>query len=383
MILLALGALLGIVPFSVSLEIPPYTGKYNVGMTKQVIAVDPYPDFLAPGNISTSFLATFFYPTLETPARPGTARYMDRGTANTSEVIFELPAGTLANLTSRIIWDAPFAKTLSQKEGHLSPTLIFSPALQAPSIEAYTLILSELASQGYTVAALAHPYELGYVLYPNGSEYYGQDVDYESDAASIFGVVYDRVNDTLAFIDTWPALSKTMGFPSATKHFGIFGHSIGGAVALEVAQLVDPSIVVSGINLDGEFVLALNSSAADIKRPSLLLAHQGHNFTLDPTWATYTKQQSDWWRFITVEGTGHWDFSDATFWKELYQMINPVIIGDLSGTRMIEITKRLVGGFFNWTLLGHEDVTLFNHPALTFPELVLSGAHNGSQRKTT
>lgn len=373
MILTGLLALVGTIPQITATEIPPYTGKYNVGVTKQIIAVKAYPDILAPGNISSSFLATIFYPTLQSPDIPGATRYLTQGTATIYEEDLEFPNGTLGNLTDRVIWEAPFAETLEEDEGHPSPTLIFGSGLGGPPCECYTIMLSELASRGYTVAALDHPYEQPYVLYPNGSEFYGGPIDVDTQGAA---AVYNRSNDTLAFIGAWPALSGELGFASTTDHLGIFGHSIGGSVALEVAQLVDPSLIVSGINMDGEFWLALNSSAADIRRPSLLLASENHNGAQDPSWITYPEQQSDWWRFITIDGAEHLDYSDFTFWKD-FNPGSPAPTGNISTARMIEITNTFIGGFFNWTLLGQDEAGIFNNPAQIFPETVLSGGSDG------
>lgn len=53
----------------------------------------------------------------------------------------------------------------------------------------------------------------------HGSEFYGQDIN-ESDLGAVVEVVYDRINDTLAFIDTWPAWSESMDSASATDHLG-------------------------------------------------------------------------------------------------------------------------------------------------------------------
>lgn len=123
----------------------------------------------------------------------------------------------------------------------------------------------------------------------------------------------------------------------------------------------------NGINMGGEFFLALNScAAADINRSSLLLAHPGHSFTVpDPSSATYAEQQGDGWRFITVTGTEHDDFSDVTLWKQ--PMMDDSITENISGTRMFEISNALIGGCFNWTLLGQDEPDLFNHPAAVFP----------------
>ncbi|KAG6365772.1 hypothetical protein INS49_007383 [Diaporthe citri] len=308
--LLLLATLSGILSSAVAKEIPPYSGKYNVGATKQVIAISE-PDVFAPGN----------------------------------------------------------------DEGSDSPTLLFGPGLGGPPCECYTLLLSELASKGFTVAALDHTYEQPYVLYPNGSEYYGPPLEHVWSTEEALAAIEHRINDTFAFIDAWPKLARKLGFASTTDRFGTFGHSVGGATALAFAQRVDQSLVPAGINLDGAFLGKLDSPAADVERPSLLLGFEGHASThYDLSWDTYTEAQSSWWRVIEVNGTRHQDWSDITFWKELDPPVQTTT-GNISGERMVEVETSLVAGFFDWTLWGKDQGELFDEPDLFYPETVLvSGA---------
>lgn len=373
---LSLFAVLGfVVQPVVADEIPSYSGKYNVGATKQVIAINE-PDVFAPGNISTSFLVTLFYPTLQEPDIPGTTPYLTEVTAEQFEEYFQFPNGTLANFTTRVQWDAPFAETFLQDEGSDSPTLLFGPGLGGPPCECYTLLLSELASEGFTVAALDHTYEQPYVLYPNGSEYYGPPLEYSWSTEEALTAIDHRVNDSFAFVDAWPKLAKKLAFDSTTDSFGVFGHSIGGAAALTFAQLVDQSLVPAGINLDGLFLGNLNSSAADLARPSLLLGLEGHlSAGIDLTWDTYSEAQSNWWRIVEVNGSLHRDWSDITFWKELDPPV-PTNTGNISSDRMVEIETSLVAGFFNWMLLGKNEGELFDKPDLFYPEAILIAGEN-------
>lgn len=376
MALTSLLAIIGSETLTKAMEIPPYTGKYHVGATKQVIAANEW-DSLAPGNVSTSFLVTLLYPTLQVPEIPGTTPYLTEGTATLFEEYLEFPNGTLGNLTDRVIWEAPFAENFKQDEGHASPTLLFSSGLGGPPCECYTIMLSELASRGYTVAAIDQPYEQPYVLYPDGSEFYGPPLLYDWTVADALNAIDDRINDTFAFMRVWPELARGLGFSSTTRRFGTFGHSIGGSVALQVAQMADRSVIPAGVNLDGSFWNKLNSSEADVKRPSLLLGFDGHDATTDPTWGTYPEYQTSWWRLITVNDTGHTDWSDITFWKSLDPPVK-TSTGNISTARMIEITNTFLGGFFNWTLLGMDERELFNDPTYVFPDTVLVGGSNGT-----
>lgn len=370
-------ALSSVLSLVVAEEIPPYSGKYNVGASKQVIAINE-PDVFAPGNISTSFLVTLFYPTLQEPHIPGTTPYLTEVTAKQFEEWFQFPNGTLGNFTSRLQWNASFAENLLEDEGSESPTLIFGSGLGGPPCECYTLLLSELASNGFTIAALDHTWEQPYVLYPNGSEYYGPPLDYAWSTEEALTAIDHRINDTFSFIDAWPKLARKLGFASTTDRFGTFGHSIGGAAALAFAQLVDQSVVPAGINLDGLFWGKLNSSEADVGRPSLLLGLEGHASShIDITWDRYTEAQTSWWRIIEVNGTLHSDWSDVTFWKQLDPPVQPHT-GNISGGRMVEVESSLVAGFFNWTLWDKDEGELFDEPDSFYPETVLVSGYDGT-----
>ncbi|KAJ0106867.1 paf acetylhydrolase family protein [Diaporthe amygdali] len=368
----------GFLSSALAVEIPPYSGTYNVGATKQVIAINE-PDVFAPGNVSTSFLVTLFYPTLKKPDIPGITPYLTQVTAKQFEEYFQFPNGTLANFTTRVQWDAPFADNILKNEGSDSPTLLFGPGLGGPPCECYTLLLSELASKGFTVAAFDHTYEQPYVLYPNGSEYYGPPLEYAWSTEEALTAIDHRINDTFAFIDVWPKIAKKLGFASTTDRFGTFGHSIGGAAALAFAQLVDQSLVPSGINLDGSFWGRLNGSDADVARPSLLLGFEGHLVSLDTSWNRYIDAQTDWWRVIEVNGTLHSDWSDVTFWKELNPPVHPNT-GNINSERMVKVETSLVAAFFNWTLWGKDQGELFDEPDLFYPETVLVAGEDGTSK---
>ena len=45
----------------------PPTGKYHIGVTRHVVEHYNSHDILAPNNVSTGFLATIYYPTLQKP----------------------------------------------------------------------------------------------------------------------------------------------------------------------------------------------------------------------------------------------------------------------------------------------------------------------------
>lgn len=237
---------------------------------------------------------------------------------------------------------------------------------------AFTALLSELASHGYTIAALDHPYEQAYLAYPDGSSIYGADINLTDE---IVNAIYDmRVRDFAAFLDYFPTLTAQLNAPFNTSHYAIFGHSIGGASAL--GALLQHPAFIAGMNMDGLQVGANTTVAVpDAQRPVLLLGQQKHTPEADGTWGVFPKAQSGWWREITVNGAQHLDFSDMTFWKGLGKSDQPSV-GTIDGTRMIAIVRAAVTAFFD-RLVG-ESYAVLEGPDRKWPELNFVGYGNGN-----
>lgn len=80
-------------------EIPPPTGSYNVGASKHAIDFYNPNDPFAPHNISTGFMATLFYPTLQRPCGPSRP-YLQPETAGLMEKAWNFTQGTLAAMAT-------------------------------------------------------------------------------------------------------------------------------------------------------------------------------------------------------------------------------------------------------------------------------------------
>ncbi|KAH8193849.1 hypothetical protein TruAng_011983 [Truncatella angustata] len=229
-----------------AISIPPTTGHYHVGVRKLEIPYINTGDPIAPNNVTTSFLATAFYPTSQKGSTKQSP-YLDPATAALYEVLKNLTIGTIGNLTSALARDAPAVHDLTA-----FPTLIFGPGGWGPPTEFYTILLSDLASHGYAVFGLDHPYEQPFVRYPNGTGLYGLPLSFDTGDVDFINTLQTiRVNETIAFIDRLPLVAELLGAPLNQTHIGTLGHSLGGAAALGAA-LKDERIS-SGINMDGEF----------------------------------------------------------------------------------------------------------------------------------
>jgi hypothetical protein len=352
--------------------IPHPTGPYDVGITKLEVPYTNMGDPIAPGNVTTSFLATVFY-----PAQPGylgsaptPAPYLDPATASLWEAVYNLTAGSLAALTAEFVRDAPMLA------GPVRPTLLFGPGGVGPPSECYSILLSDLASHGYTVFGLDHPYEQPFVRYPNGTGLYGLPIDFDGYTAELLTALQSiRMNETIALIDRIPAIAHTLKAPVDATRIGTFGHSLGGAAA--VGAMLRDQRIWSGINVDGEFWgdLAANDSSVDIKRPVLLLASEGHVGSVDPSWVAFPDAQSGWWRELNVQGSLHLDYSDETFWKEVTTMQSQSL-GTIDGYRQVNLTRTFVKAFFDFTLLG-EPQPILDGPTAEWPEVTFTAGEDG------
>lgn len=346
-----------------AVAIPPPTGPYGVGVRKFVI--DHYNDHdpVAPNNISTSFLATIFYPTTKCGTHD-TGPYLDPETVEPWERIYNFSTGSLTSLTSTLQRDAPFLDGPAGESNY--PTLLFGPGGAGPSTECNAILLSDLASHGYTAIGLDHPYEQVWLRYPNGTGIPGRPLEYPWTLEEYIAVYEQRLDDTRVFLEKLPGLVQRLEAPINTTHVGTFGHSLGGAAA--VGSLFDSDLVKSAIDLDGTLFgrPALNSSEADTGKPSLLLGFDEH---FDDSYETYPDFQTAYWRGVRINGTRHNDFSDVTFWKTVGNANPPLPGGPTIGARQVHIVRTLVKTFFDFTLLGGDPPAVLDGPTEEFPEL--------------
>ncbi|KAI0424219.1 hypothetical protein F5Y09DRAFT_149622 [Xylaria sp. FL1042] len=350
-----------------AVSLPRPSGKYNVGVSKHTIEhFNPF-DILAPNYISTAFLATIYYPTLQEPeAEP--QPYLEPELAAILEAEYNYTSGFLSTITAHLQPDAPYLDGAVGKSAF--PTLLFGPGGGGPPVAGNTILISELVSHGYTVVGLDHPFEQPFIRFPNGTGVVGVEIDFNS--TILLEDIYDtRLVDTAVFLDYFPELVRKLGAPFSTTHIGSFGYSLGGAAA--VGSIYYDGRLASGLNLDGALLglqEALNNTVADTKKPVLFLGsevHTGEDAVHDITWGTFPLWQTAYFGKFLINGTMHHDFSDDTFWKTI-QPTDPTT-GPIDGNRQVAIMNAYVKAFLDFTLLGQNSSTLYG-PSAEWPEVV-------------
>ncbi|MEP7191110.1 MAG: hypothetical protein ABI901_18110, partial [Roseiflexaceae bacterium] len=187
------------------------------------------------------------------------------------------------------------------------PVLVFSHGLVGLRLQ-NSSTLQELASWGYVVVALDHTDAAAVTVFPDGDarfynlERFGIPAGVEPDKAlvnqRVFPVwVADQrfVYDTL---ETWAVHDPLLAGKLDLARIGSFGHSFGGATALEVCRV--DARCRAAVNMDGGLYGGIVSQPA--VRPLLLMSSSDSN--------RYPNTVGEWTHMITHA-------SNAAYWLEL------------------------------------------------------------------
>ncbi|KAI1372355.1 hypothetical protein F4677DRAFT_449477 [Hypoxylon crocopeplum] len=361
--------------------LPELTGPHNVGLRNLELVdydrVDPFSPFGSPRDL----MVTLFYPTaddfsgnipLAPQFSPAVASYVDD--------LLSLPTGTAASLTTRARLDAPVAD-----EATGAPTLLFSHGFGFTR-GLYSALLQDLASWGWIVVAVDHPYDAGIVEYPDGRIVRARNWSWPLDPP-LRGLALDtRVADLLFVLSKLGGGSEMRvksglrvqqgaegGYENDTlwhsfniSRVVVLGHSFGGATAVQT--LLNSSAIVAAADLDGFLYGPVVQSGTD--KPVLVLGFPEHFATDDPTAAPAWPALLGWKRDFTVVGTVHESYSDYSVFADILGDEGPKA-GTIPGTRMVQIMRTYIDVFFRKFLLGVGDDGFLNINSSSFPEVLL------------
>lgn len=256
-------------------------GSYAVGTSRFELGDEtrPEPHTEATGD-HRRMMVRAWYPAAAAAAPA--PYFLDRIEASANAVGLGLPTDAFAQVPTHAALDVPAAA------GRF-PVLVFSPGRNIPPAF-YSYELEDLASRGYAVFALAHPYG----AYGTGVVVFG-----DGTIALPFGPVHPAETRDEA-VGTWSADQRfALGAIAALAQPGsghplaggldldrvaVFGHSLGGAAASQ--SCVEDARLSACANLDGS-VGTVVQGGAPIARPFLLLrAESTVESTLDDFFAS-------------------------------------------------------------------------------------------------
>lgn len=217
------------------------------------------------------------------------------------------------------------------------PVVIFSHGGSGPIVQSYTWMLEDLASRGFVVVGINHPYVAQTVRYPDGRVVYqkkvhgaeGKTQQVETDVLDVSFVITkieELFNQKDAF---WSNVDP--------NKVGMCGHSLGGRTTFR-ATLIDKRIKC-GINMDG------GVDERDEKEPfstPFMFMHPEKSFIRDKNHPSYifkgnpVKEKFDdsWYeklaripgssmKIVPIKEVGHAIFTDAAF------QLNMTLLGRL------------------------------------------------------
>jgi predicted dienelactone hydrolase len=236
------------------------------------------------------------------------------------------------------------------------PTLVFSHGMVGLRLQ-NSSTLQELASWGYVVVALDHTDAAAVTVFPDGeARFYNLErfgitsADEEPTRRlmdeRVFPVwVADQrfVYDT---IETWAAHDPLLAGKLDVTRIGSFGHSFGGATALEFCRI--DTRCRAAANLDGGLYGEIVTQPA--VRPLLLMSSAESK--------QYTDTVDKWTRMVTnAHATAYWfELPDSTHYSfTITQLLSPLLAPEgfdpCAGLRIVDTQLRV---FFDKHLRGNE-----------------------------
>ena len=330
-----------------NLQLPKPTGEYVVSQTvfrwldssrREVLTDDP-DDF-------REVIATSWY-----PAEPGTgaiAPYFP-GFSTVSKSLIE--SGEVAQwevmglrfIRSRNLSNAELANSALSY-----PVMILSPG-NGTNIEFYTILASEIASHGYIVVGLNHPYDVAAVELSNGrvadydkDQWLLEPIDHQAYTAERIKV---RTVDVLFVLDQLEILNSSAGSRFAGKlnlnSVAIAGHSLGGITASEACK--EDSLFRACLNFDGlqrGGPFSMDATAIPPEQPFLFLTKESQ---LPPKLIeSFESTSESYW--VVIHGASHQSFTDGP-------VLQPSILPG-SSNEIMRLIQEYTVAFLDHTLMG-------------------------------
>ena len=254
------------------IELPKKTGPFKVGRTSYHLVDSSRKEIFteAPDDVR-ELMVTVHYPAEVAAGQPA-APYADAALAAAISAAYHKPASFFNLLHSHAVENGA---CIPEKGGH--SVVVFSPGFKSHPLF-YTAMLEELASQGFVVVSVSHPYSTGAVVFPDGRVVRANDegtrfeLDKKTDRASVETMIGHRdaiggvwLADVRFVLDSLERLNKDdplLAGQLDLSRVGICGHSFGGATAAAAVQ--SDQRFRAGINLDGtDFSSTLSEQIRD------------------------------------------------------------------------------------------------------------------------
>lgn len=362
---------------------PEPTGPYAIGTFEDQL-IDGRRNETKRGTVPSSNTArevpvTVWYPADLSSLEGAEAENYPDSLGECISLVFGLPKGLFRHVSRVKTHMFKNARVAQERPNY--PVLLFSPGIRSTRYQSLTLV-EELASQGYIVVGMDHPYTSARVDSADGSraaymhepefaqsrELYAYNVKEVAVRASDARFVRDM-------LEKWnqPASDHVLSGRMDLGRVGILGHSYGGATAAET--LATDERFSAALSLEGGFWGEV--SHKPLERPFMYLFTGGTAQSLNPDnpkkeAVFFEEWQEDVDRvmrasrsdtlFATVEPFYHQSFTDIA-------LVSPKLFAkQVSPERTVEITRAYATAFFDRYLKGVKS-DLLGQDTAEFPEV--------------
>lgn len=324
------------------LRLPQPTGPYAIGKHVSLVE-DPARSEIAsvaPDDHRRLRLVTWY------PAQAGSgapAAYMEGLEEIRDGLVQSGSVGGLAAASLGAIVD-PSRRDAALDGSQASwPVVVLSPG-NATNVEWYGSLATDLASRGFVVIGIDHPYQSAAVALPGGVAIYGGDPPIDAAERITRTRIDERVADMRTVLDLAVAgsldVGPASGYLDATR-IGLMGHSNGGVASAEAC--VDPRVDAC-LNIDGQLAggpFSVRPSPAAPTKPFLFLTKETD---IHPALAELFEAAGAGTFRVVIPAATHDGFTDGP-------MFQPRLLPVASSVDdVLTISRETVGAFFDHTL---------------------------------
>ena len=354
----------------IPISLPAPSGNYHVGRVEYNFTDASRIDTLASQNNTKRKLVVWvWYPT-NAAIQANRALYFPEAWANALngyQAFNQLGLHNYVDILTNSIGNAPIAHDSSKY-----PLLIMEPGLGLSAPD-YTVYAENLASHGYIVVGITPTYSADVTVFLNGTiarqtqKGLISNINSNVDGSRLLNV---WTQDVIFVMNQMVDLNKnkaSMFYDMADiQKIGIFGHSFGGATALNVC--LKASRCRAGADIDG-------SPFGDVvgqpeTKPFLYIAHD----YLTPCGISCSSMQQLYNNtdapayLMSIKGTNHLNYSDASL-QYSFPLDFSGNFGPVDKLRALSISNAYLVSFFDKYLKGRGSPLLLNaskYPEVTF-----------------